>query len=57
MDFTHYYPWYIGILRYVYYDIESIQSVYKFKDDLEESGDFGVFGAFWVQSCTYTLDV
>ena len=43
MDFTHYQPWYIGVLRYIYYDIESIYSVYRFRDDLEESGDFGVF--------------
>ena len=43
MDFTYYQPWYIGVLRYIYYDIESIQSVYRFMDDLEKSGDFGVF--------------
>ena len=43
MDFIHYQLCYIGILRYISYDTESIQSVCWFRDDLEESGDFGVF--------------
>ena len=43
MDFTHFQLWFISVLIYIYYDIESIQSVYRFRDDLEESCDFGVF--------------
>lgn len=33
MDFTHYKPWYICVLGYIYYDMESIYSVYRFRDD------------------------
>ena len=43
MDFTHYQPCYISVLRYNYYVLESIQCIYRFRDDLVESGDFGVF--------------
>ena len=43
MDFTHFQAWSINVLIYIYYNIESIQSIYRFRDDLEESGDFGVF--------------
>ena len=42
MDFIHFQPWFISFLIYIYYDIESIQSVYRSRDDLEENGDFGV---------------
>ena len=44
MDFTYQQPWYIGVLRYIYYDIESIQSTYRFKYLLEEND---VFGEIW----------
>ena len=43
MDFTHFQPWSISVLIYIYYYIESIQSIYRFMDNLEEYGDFGVF--------------
>ena len=43
MDLTHFQPWYISVLIYIYYYIDSIQRIYRFRDYLEESGDFGVF--------------
>ena len=43
MDFIHFQPWFIIVLIYIYYNIESIQSIYGFRDDLEECGDFDVF--------------
>ena len=43
MDFTHFQPQFISVFITNYYDIEFIQSVFGFRDDLEESGDFGVF--------------
>ena len=43
MDFTHFQPWYISVLIYIYYYIESIQSIYRFRYVLEKYGDFGTF--------------
>ena len=43
MDFTHFQPWYISVLRYNYYILESFKSIYRFMYVLEKYGDFGVF--------------
>ena len=43
MDFTQFQSWFISVLIYIYYDIQSSQSNYRFRDDLEECGDFGGF--------------
>ena len=46
MDFTHFWPCFISVLITNYYDIDSIYVFYRFRNDLEESGDFGVFWSF-----------
>ena len=55
MDFTHFKPWFIGVLITNYYIIESIYFIYKIMSDLGESDDFGAFWRYLDEASELTI--
>ena len=57
MDLTHFHPYLIGVFTNNYIIIESIYYIYKIRNVLEISDDFGAFWRYLEQAPEMTIEI
>ena len=57
MDLTHFHPQFIGVFTNNYIIIESIYYIYKIRNVLEISDDFGAFWRYLEQAPEMTIEL